>query len=864
MRYTLATARDVAGGRLVDHAPGGAHVEIAHWAHDSRLVAQTAGTCFVALPGPTRSGAAYVGELARRGVRLFCVSERDAPGLPRLPAGAALWIVDDVLAALQRLARDRRERFAGTVVGITGSNGKTIVKEWLATLLGGEAAGVYRSPGSYNSQLGVALAVLAIPASAKTAILEAGISRAGEMSALERMTRPDVGVFTMLGDAHAAGFASLREKFAEKWQLFARARAVLLPATLQTQYSDIAILRYHAGQQPVTWGYSDGPSIGTHGGDDRGDPAAPSHTEREGRGGEPRRGRASASGANLHAPPDYSADPGQGVITERATGRVVDYAPPFADAVSQHNLITALAAALRLGADPARLAERTGQLSYPDMRLNVSQGTDGLRIVDDSYTSDRAGLYAALEFLRLHRRRRGSAVAVIGLDAAPAPAELAELAARLRAEGLDAVVTIGPELNGAALEDAAPRRLHVADHAGALDALRGLDLREGVVLLKAPRRYRLDRVAAALRARRHDVRLEVNLGALAHNIAAFRERLRDPAVRVCVMVKAQAYGTGGAEVAGFFAQRGIDYLAVAYLDEGIELRRAGSTLPVIVGNADPAEAATLLEHSLEPEVTTPAQLRAFGREPGLRLHLKLDTGMHRLGFPAERGEGLDALLAQLAGLRARVASVFSHLSASDDPAADGFSRRQDARLRAAYALVVERLGYRPLLHIANSAAAWRLPDLHHDMVRLGIGVYGAGAAAAESGALEPAHRWVAEVVQVRRVAAGEVVGYGLGGAADRARTIAVVNVGYADGLRRQAGHGRYSLYVRGRAAPTVGSVCMDFTMVDVSAAPGVRAGDAAEVFGRHQPVDALAACYGTIAYEVFTGIGQRVRRVFYR
>ena len=794
MPYSLAEAARIAGGRTV--GPG-ADLRVERFAFDSRLVTLAHGTCFLALQGPRRSGARYVSELHGRGVGLFCVSVSDYRR--GLPEGATYWIVPDVLTALQTLAAHHRGTFAGAVVGVTGSNGKTIVKEWLHALLGGTGGGSYRSPTSYNSQLGVALSVLGIPAFAKTAVIEAGISRSGEMATLARMVRPTHGVFTMLGDAHAGGFASREQKLGEKLQLFAGAECVIVQREVAETHPDsFAALAETA--ELVTWS------------------------------------------------------------AEEAAAAFADLDVDYADQASRQNLANALWAARALGVSDEPLAARLRALPQPRMRLSVAEGRAGLRIVDDSYTSDLDGLLAALDFLRQHTRAGARPVAVLGLDATPSPADLSRLGERLRTHHFATVLTVGESLRDLTVDAATPP-VPVRDHAHALEVLRRLELRDTTLLLKAPRRYGLERVARAMRARRHEVRLEVSLGALAHNIAAYRARL-EPSTRVCVMVKAQAYGTGGAEVAAFFAQRGVDYLAVAYLDEAIELRKAGTTLPIIVGNADASEVDALARFDLEPEVTTLAQLQAFGANAGLRLHLKVDTGMNRLGFAAS-GSGLSDVLARLPELTARVASVFSHLSASGDAAADEFSRKQDRRLRQAHARITEALGYRPFVHIANSAAAWRLPALQHDMVRLGIGVYGIGLGQIAPGALEPAHRLVAQVVQLRRVAAGEVVGYGLGGMADRDRTIAVVNVGYADGLRRQAGQGRYRLYVRGQPAATVGSVCMDFTMVDVSDVEGVAVGDEAEVFGRHQPVSALAQCYDTIAYEVFTGIGQRVRRLYF-
>ena len=811
MRYTLRQAAEVAGGRTVG---GGVDVAVAEWTFDSRRTVVLSGTCFLALQGPTRSGAEFVSELIAAGIGMFCVSEKDYPGLPQ---GPAYWIVDDVLRAVQTLAADRRARYEGTVVGVTGSNGKTIVKEWLNALLGGEREGVYRSPGSFNSQLGVALSVLGIPAFAKTAVIEAGVSRAGEMAQLAAMIKPDVGIFTNLGDAHASGFVSFNEKFREKCLLFKDATKLILQRKFAEEHAGtLGALNLDA--RLVTWSYDTGA--------------------------------------------DYFSYPGNGLLLDAHDEAIaVEYELKYAGAASFENITNSLVAALELGGEPSVLAERMRHLPLPNMRLSISEGNRGLRIVDDSYTNDGQGLLAAVEMLGMQRRPSDTAgaLAILGPLADGAAAWPADLLERFGYAGVSDVWWVGniqvPPLN------AGVRATTFTDVDEAIGHLAESPPAQRAVLVKGPRAAGFERIAAQLRRRVHEVRLEISLDALEHNLAAFRARLR-PTTKVCVMVKASAYGSGSYDVARFFAERGVDYLAVANVDEGVELRQRGSTLPIIVGNARPDHAAALISHSLEPEVTTLAQLEAFA---GLRLHLKLETGMHRLGFDAvDEADTFRRMLEVLRKRRPEVVSVFSHLSAAGSPAADGFSRKQNERLLAATTKIEAALGYRPMLHLLNSAGAWRLPEYQHDMVRLGIGVYGAGMDGVSPGKLEAAHRLVAQIVQVRTVRAGDVVGYGLGGVADVDRRIGVVNIGYADGLRRSAGDGAYGFYLGDAYLPTVGSVCMDFTMVDLAEAPQASEGNEVELFGERQPVRALADCYGTIVYEVFTGIGPRVRRVYYR
>ena len=856
--WTLHRAARAVGGGV---RGGGGHLPVTHWTYDSRLPAAAPGNCFLALRSGTRAGVDYVPELLDRGVRLFCVSVQDVGRLsPKHVARGTFWVVDDVLASIQALAAEHRRSLRGEVVAVTGSNGKTIVKEWLYALLTAVGLPAYRSPASHNSQLGVALSILHDrDAATRVRVFEAGISRAGEMAALRRMIRPTLGILTNIGAAHDAGFEDKvfrRDKVREKLSLFTGAEALVY---------DFDELLDDPGPSPLS---AEGLLTGTELRGWRGEEADDEPT------------------SDLHTLL-YVRDT---VIVipprSRPTERALHFPCPFPDAASRQNLGHALAAALLIGRRAgaltdatvgeyrARLAEAIPTLSGLDMRLQVYAGPRGGRVVDDTYSADRDGLRAAAEFFSQQRLPGGPSRWILGMlqdgdrPARETAAFVRDLAERHRVGEL---WTVGEGWDARALEGA-PHRRHFDAPRDVLAALASPPPML-TVLVKGPRAERFDLVARALRERAHGLRLEISLPALAANVAAFRARLR-PATKVCVMVKAEAYGAGGPEVAAFFEQRGVDYLAVATVDEGVAIREAGVSLPIIVAASSPGDQARLRDYRLEPEITSLDQLDAYDLSLSsiadstapIALHLKFDTGMRRLGFDAvdADSEALEEVLSAASGYK--VASVFSHLSAADrdDAAAVAFTREQARRLAGVHADLTERLGYRPMLHLLNSAGAWRYPDLQYDMVRLGIGVYGVGLEAIAPSALEPAHRWVAQLVQIRDVPAGQPVGYDLRGAADHDRRIGVVNVGYADGLRRAAGNGRYSLLVDGRLAPTIGNVCMDFTMVDLANAPHAAVGDEVVVFGPEQPVQVLAKAYDTVAYEVFTGIGSRVRRVFYR
>ncbi len=852
-RFTLHQAAAAAGGNIVRGSAAGRGADgqlIQRWVFDSRLPFPVEGTCFLALGAGARKGASYVASLIERGVEMFCVSARDFEAfLPAVTDVATYWIVADVLSATQHLAQVARENYAGPVLGITGSNGKTIVKEWTYALLRELGQPVYRSPGSYNSQLGVALSVL--HADRQAAILEVGVSQRGDMARLTPLAQPTIGLLTNLGAAHDAGFADRREKLREKLSLFASASALVYCADDAWLDGEVrAWLREFAPKlQPTPWRQLH-PS------------GEPTYGDLDGIRVRFDRGEVLFSGL----PPSVLA---KAELTLPC---------PFLDVASRQNLCHAVLGALLLNAalGSASVREPVGPLAaaisllpHEEMRLQAYAGRDGIRVIDDSYSADVEGFAAAAEFFTQQALLDGPRVWIVGLPARGLGSDVEpyrEITGLAERAGVARLVTVG----GDAPAEAAASNVHFAETSACLAQLDRLSLERATVLVKGPRAARMDVIARRLREQSHELRLEINLAALAHNIAAYRARL-SPSTRLCVMVKAQAYGSGGAEVAAFFEQRGVDYLAVATVDEGLQIRRRGVRVPIIVAHVLAEEVALVREYGLEPEVSSLTQLLLYrgssaGAEADVPLHLKVDTGMRRLGFDVTLagGDGLQELVGALKADFYQIKSVFSHLSASDRSDADGFTGKQNLALVRAADAIASAVGYRPMVHLLNSAGAWRLPDLQHDMVRLGLGIYGLGLEHAAPNALEPAHRWVARLVQVRDVQAGDVVGYNLGGAAVVDRRVGIVNVGYADGLRRSAGHGAYALTIDGRRCPTVGSVCMDFTMIDLAQCPQAGPGDEVEIFGRHQSVAALAAVYDTIAYEVFTGIGPRVRRVFYR
>lgn len=819
-RLTFHQAQTFAGGRIQGKS---VDTEIGLWSYDTRLPFRESEACFVAIAGPHRSGSAFVEQAHARGVRLFCVCESDEIAWH---ADSTYWIVTDVLDALQGLAKAVRieaGQHLDHIIGITGSNGKTIVKEWLYALLGGSAQGIYRSPASFNSQLGVALSILHMPSDTRIAIFEAGISKVGEMQKLADMIRPSLGVLTNIGSAHDAGFSGSEEKTKEKLSLFTDAEEVVYHA----KYERVSSRMHGMNVLEFPWSSSPKPRV--------------AWLLRYGKN-------------NFHLL-------GQGTNAEK---EILDFPLPFSDAASIENLTNAVITALRCGESADNIRARIPTLQQADLRLSLTTGKQGCRLIDDTYNADIEGLEAALQFFTQHVQPNGKRILVLGplLESGLNDSQAAEKISHLvESVDHDHLLLIGAPLKALAK---AKSRKHFETVEQLETHLLELDLAAATILIKGPRALQLDRVSKTLQRQTHPVRLEINLDALAQNLAVYRSRLL-PNTKICVMIKASAYGSGSIELVRFFEQRGIDYLAVANVDEGVELRKAGTELPIIVANAQRAEFTRMVDYQLDAEVKSLLFLREIGRSGSpLRLHLKLDTGMHRLGFVVDEGrsDDLENLLQELRVGTYHVVSVFSHLVASGMEAGDAFSRKQNDRLLAAAARLSEVLGTQPMIHLLNSSGALRMPEFQHDMVRLGIGLYGVDAPSGSG--LVPAHRLLAQVVQLKKVKAGGYVGYGLQGQADVDRTIAIVNIGYADGLRRHAGHGAYSVSIAGRRYPTVGSICMDFCMIDVSEGKNVSVGDEVEVFGDTLPISDLASVCDTIPYEILTGIGRRVQRVYYR
>lgn len=804
---------------------------------DSRRLGQPVGAVFFALQGPRHDGHRYLSELYSRGVRLFVVAEEAAisGGCAAFPEAGFL-LVDDTLAALQALAAHHRQQFRLPVIGITGSNGKTIVKEWLAQLLSADEL-ICKSPLSFNSQVGVPLSVWELNSTHTLGIFEAGISEPTEMARLARIIQPTLGVFTNLGTAHDAGFSSPRQKVEEKMHLFQDVDTLfycadhsLVHEVARQQLSTRRTVLYAWTRQRFLFDAQQADVL-----------------------------------ISIH---DASADRTV-VHVERARPRPQEhtFTLPFADDPSVENALHCLVVLLWRQVAPAEIQRRLDRLQPVAMRLEMKQALNDCYVLDDTYNNDLAGLTLALDALaRQPRRGRRALILSDVLESGLPAAELyARVAAQLTARGVERLVGIGPEISQNAAAFTGLEGAFFPHTEAFLAAFQPDNYHHETILVKGARRYGFERIVTAFQEKIHGTVLEVNLDALVHNLNFYRRRLQ-PGVKLMVMVKAFAYGSGSYEVANLLQFHRVDYLAVAYADEGVDLRQHGISLPLMVMNPAPDAFQKLRQYHLEPEIYSfellKAYLRAAEEGPMPAIHLKLDTGMRRLGFGEEDIPELCRYLSENA-FRLRVASALTHLAGADEEQHNDFSRQQLAAFHRMTPQVEEALGYPIIKHALNSAGIVRFPDEHIDMVRLGIGLYGVEATGQQQDALRPVSALRTTISQIKRLPAGQTVGYSRRGqAVDFERRIATIAIGYADGYDRRFGNGAGEVLVRGQRAPLVGNVCMDMCMVDVTNIPEAQAGDAATIFGAGLSLSELAGRIGTIPYELLTNVSERVKRVF--
>lgn len=798
---------------------------------DSRSLAFPEETLFFALASKRNNGSDYIPELYARGVRNFVIdkhslNQKDARLDVLNYPNSNFLIVTDTLKALQRLAERHRLQYDIPVIGITGSNGKTIVKEWLHQLLSPDR-NIVRSPRSYNSQIGVPLSVWQMNEDNNLAIFEAGISEVGEMHSLEKIIKPTIGILTCLGGAHQENFFSMQEKCLEKLSLFKECDVIIYNADDELISNCISKSLFSARE--IAW----------------------SRTNRD--------------------RPLYvnKVDKQQGhtLISYTYLGMENTFRIPFVDDASIENSLHCLGACLYLMLSPEAISERMEHLEPVAMRLEVKEGKNGCVLINDSYNSDLVSLDIALDFLyrrsqdkMLKRTLILSDLLETGQSTAALYKRVAQMAHK---RGIEKIIGVGSNISSAA------SRFHIekyffADTESLLSSPVFKSLKNEIILVKGARSFGFERVSEELELKVHETILEINLGSLINNLNFFRSKLNSTTKTIC-MVKASAYGSGAEQVAKTLQEHRVDYLSVAVADEGSELRKAGITSSIIIMNPEVTAFKTMFDYKLEPEIYNFHILESLIREAEKEgvthfpIHIKFDTGMHRLGFNADE---LPLLLQRLKGQTAVIPrSVFSHLAASDSEAFDDYTHSQIALFNQVSSEFQQAFPHRVLRHISNSAGILRFPDAQFDMVRLGIGLYGVNPV--DGSILQNVSTLKTTILQIRNLPAGETVGYNRNGKLLRDSRIAALPIGYADGLNRRLGNGNFYCMVNGQKAPYVGNICMDVCMIDVTDID-CKEGDKVIIFGDELPITAIADKLETISYEVLTTVSSRVKRVYFQ
>jgi alanine racemase len=816
--YTIKKITDIlsASSRLVNE-----NAVIAQLLTDSRRLIFSETTLFFAITTPQRDAHIFIRELYERGVQNFVV-RKDFDATPFTHANFIL--VDDVLPALQKVAAYHRLQFSYPVIAITGSNGKTIVKEWLYQLLAPDYK-IVRSPRSYNSQIGVPLSVWQLNENYNLAIIEAGISKPNEMQKLEEIIKPTIGIFTNIGNAHDENFSSTSQKIKEKSILFKYCKNVIVNAD-NAELTEI--LKTETQATLFTWGKGKNNIV-----------SIKSKEKKEN----------ATQVSFLYQQNSYSI-----VI-------------PFTDDASVQNAMSCICTLLFLQTDIDVIKERILMLQPVDMRLQLTPAINNCALINDSYSFDIASFSVALDFMQQQNQFTKKTVILSDFPGAGNEGIYAEIVFMLKAKNIQRAIIIGEQwsLYYPFMQDTVKHVQHFAATEIFLLQFSTNHFRDELILLKGARRFGFENIAAALQQKVHQTIMEINLTAMVHNLNEYR-RVLQPGVKIMAMVKASGYGSGSTEIANVLQFHKADYLAVAYADEGVELRKANIRLPVMIMNIDEQAFEPVIQYNLEPEIYSFAILKSFDAfldKQGLQqypVHIKLDTGMHRLGFDTDE---VNALIEYLKNNpRVVIKSVFSHLASGEDVNDDAFTFMQAEKLTAACTQIKNALGYSFIKHISNSAATILKPQLQFNMVRLGIGLYGIDASHSNKLALKTVASLKTTIAQLRKVSAGDTVGYNRKGKISKDTVIATLRIGYADGLRRCLSNGKGSVFIKGKLAPVIGNIAMDMTMVDVTDIDDVKENDEAEVFGTYISVEEVAANCNTIAYEILTGISERVKRIY--
>jgi len=783
---------------------------------DSRSLQNGPQTLFFALIGAHTDAHHYIKDLIANGVQNFVVTH-----IPDDCQGKAnFYIVSDTLVALQQFAANYRSLFDFPVIGLTGSNGKTIVKEWLNFLLSPDF-NVIRSPKSYNSQIGVPLSVIAINEKHNLGIFEAGISTRSEMEKLEEIIKPTIGILTNIGSAHDEGFTNVSEKIVEKLKLFEFAKVIIY------NKNEIIDSFINPGMKAFSWSWND-------------------------------------KSASVFVSKKSVLD--KTILNIQFGQEHFEIKIPFQDMASVENAISCLMVLLYFKYDEKTIQNRM-ELLYPvEMRLKVKNGINNCSIIDDSYSSDFQSLKIALDFLESQKQYKKKTVIFSDIfQSGLSNEELYEKVSQLIVSNrIDRVIGIGETIS--AFKNKFANGITFKNTAAFVADFENLDFSNETILIKGARSFQFEEIVYLLEEKTHETVLEINLNAISYNLNFFKSKLT-PKVKIMVMVKAFGYGNGGLEIAKLLEHHKVDYLGVAFADEGISLKNGGINVPIMVLNPENTSFSAIIQHQLEPEIYCLKGLYAFlkiAKQKQLQhfpIHIKFDTGMHRLGFEEDT---TDELIAALKGnTNVQIKSILSHLATSDDVEHMDFAHSQIALFEKLSSKLMFELQIKPLRHILNTSGISNFPDSQYDMVRLGIGLYGVSNDVEEQKELENVGTLKSVISQIKSIAAGESVGYGRRFIAEKPTKIATIPIGYADGIFRGWGNGLGFVMIKNTKAYIVGSVCMDMLMVDITGID-CKEGDAILIFGENPTVSFIAQKLNTIPYEILTSISQRVKRVFYR
>lgn len=792
---------------------------------DSRRLIAPGNCVFIALVTRKNNGHKYIEELFEKGIRNFIISDPESA-----PGNANCILVEDTLTALQKITAYHRKKFDIPVIGITGSNGKTIVKEWLFQLLAPDY-NIARSPKSYNSQIGVPLSVWQLKKESNLGIFEAGISEPDEMGRLKEIINPTIGIFTNIGPAHGENFISLQQKVGEKLKLFTKVQMLIYSPDFPEMQETIIRSELLNTINAFTWSRKQDADL-----------RILSATREKGK-----KTRI------------------KGIYKSKESEIEI----PFIDDASVENAIHCWATMLYLGYFNDTIARRMAGLQSIAMRLELKEGINHCSIINDSYNSDVHSLNIALDFLHQQKQHQKKTVILSDiLQSGKNEGELyREIAELLKQKKIDRIIGIGPSIS----KHASAFDMEGLFYGNTGDFLKKFSFAEfqhETILLKGARIFEFEQISQALQQKAHETMLEINLDALIHNLNYFRKKI-NPETRIMAMVKAFSYGSGSFEIANILQFHNIDYLAVAYADEGVELRKAGIKTPIMVMNPDEQSFDAILKHNLEPEIYNFRSLSLLEEatrsniipdNKPVKVHIKLDTGMHRLGFSEDE---IDELIDKLKGINLiYVQSIFSHLASSEDPADDAFSHSQIESFTRMAERIRQQSDHHIMIHILNSAGISRFPHAQFDMVRLGISLYGIATSGVDSNMLENVSTLKSTISQIKMIPEGDSIGYNRSWKADKPTKIAVIPIGYADGLNRKLSNGIGTVYINNTRVPIIGNVCMDMCMADITDVDA-KEGDDVIIFGNDHPIEELAKTLDTIPYEVLTNISRRVKRVYY-